>query len=58
MHLQFDEAKATQAAAFFLQLRGGQMHYIKLIKLLYLADREAQGNRMNVGVSFQMRHLG
>ncbi len=41
MHLQFDEAKATQAAAFFLQLRGGQMHYIKLIKLLYLADREA-----------------
>lgn len=41
MHLRFDEAKATQAAVFFLQLRGGQMHYIKLIKLLYLADREA-----------------
>jgi uncharacterized phage-associated protein len=39
--LQFDEAKATQAAAFFLHLRGGQMHYIKLIKLMYLADREA-----------------
>lgn len=41
MALRFNEAKATQAAAFFLKLRGGQMHYIKLIKLLYLADREA-----------------
>jgi uncharacterized phage-associated protein len=41
MHLQFDENKATQVAAFFLDLRGGQMHYIKLIKLMYLADREA-----------------
>lgn len=41
MSLRFDEAKATQAAAFFLHLRGGRMHYIKLIKLLYLADREA-----------------
>jgi len=39
--LRFDEAKATQAAAYFLRLRGGQIHYIKLIKLLYLADREA-----------------
>jgi len=28
-------------AAFLLNLRGGQMHYIKLIKLMYLADREA-----------------
>jgi uncharacterized phage-associated protein len=41
MHLQFDETKATQVAAYFLELRGGQMHYIKLIKLMYLADREA-----------------
>ncbi|HZL52374.1 MAG TPA: Panacea domain-containing protein [Terracidiphilus sp.] len=41
MHLQFDETKATQVAAYFLKLRGGQMHYIKLIKLMYLADREA-----------------
>lgn len=39
--LRFDEAKATQAAGYFLRLRGGQMHYIKLIKLLYLLDREA-----------------
>ena|ERR1700674_4724293 len=41
MALRFDETKATQAAAFFLHLRGGQMHYLKLIKLLYLADRTA-----------------
>jgi uncharacterized phage-associated protein len=37
----FDEAKATQAAAYFLRLRGGRMHYLKLLKLLYLADRTA-----------------
>jgi uncharacterized phage-associated protein len=39
--LRFDEAKATEAAALILSLRGGQMHYMKLIKLLYLVDREA-----------------
>jgi uncharacterized phage-associated protein len=41
MKLLFNEAKATQAAGQFLRLRGGSMSYIKLIKLLYLADREA-----------------
>lgn len=41
MSLRFDERKATEAAARFLQLRGGKMHYLKLIKLLYLADRRA-----------------
>jgi len=41
MRLRFDEAKATQAAALVLKLRGGQMHYVKLIKILYLVDREA-----------------
>jgi uncharacterized phage-associated protein len=39
--LLFNEAKATQAAASFLRLRGGKMSFVKLIKLLYLADREA-----------------
>lgn len=39
--LKFDEAKATEATAYLLAMRGGQMHYMKLIKLLYLADREA-----------------
>ena len=37
--MQFNELKATQAAAHLLRLRGGRMSYMKLIKLLYLADR-------------------
>lgn len=42
MHPEFDEKKTTQAAALLLRLRGEKkMHYIKLIKLLYLADRTA-----------------
>lgn len=40
MKLLFNEAKATQAAARLLRLRGGRMSYNKLVKLLYLADRE------------------
>lgn len=41
VRLRFNEAKATQAAARILMLRGGKMSYMKLIKLLYLVDREA-----------------
>jgi uncharacterized phage-associated protein len=41
MRLPFNEAKATQAASRLLLLRGGTMSYLKLIKLLYLVDREA-----------------
>src|SRR5579864_4403328 len=41
MKLLFNETKATQAAAQLLRLRGGRMSYVKLVKLLYLADREA-----------------
>ena len=40
MWLRFNEAKATQTAARLLKLRGGKMSYLKLIKLLYLIDRE------------------
>jgi uncharacterized phage-associated protein len=39
--MRFNEVKATQAAARLLRNRGGRMKYLKLIKLLYLADREA-----------------
>jgi uncharacterized phage-associated protein len=39
--MTFNEEKATAAAAYLLKLRGGKMSYLKLIKLLYLADREA-----------------
>ena len=37
----FREDKATQAAAVLLRRAGGSMNYMKLIKLLYLADRES-----------------
>jgi hypothetical protein len=40
--MKFDEKKTTQLAALLLNLKGSsRMHYIKLIKLLYLIDREA-----------------
>jgi len=38
---KFNEKKTTQAASLFLKKNGGKMSYMKLIKLLYLADREA-----------------
>ncbi len=41
MRLRFNERKATQAAAHLLKLRGGEMSFMKLINLLYLADRSA-----------------
>jgi uncharacterized phage-associated protein len=37
----FNLEKATQAAARFLKLNKGSMSYLGLIKLMYLADREA-----------------
>jgi uncharacterized phage-associated protein len=41
MKFVFDERKAAQAAAHLLHCHGAPMPYIKLIKLLYLADRRA-----------------
>lgn len=41
MRFVFNERKAAQAAAFLLRLNHGRMPYLKLIKLMYLADREA-----------------
>jgi uncharacterized phage-associated protein len=38
---RYREDKATQAAARLLKLRGGRMSHLKLVKLLYLAEREA-----------------
>jgi uncharacterized phage-associated protein len=37
----FNERKVAQMAAFFLARRGGRMSHLKLMKLLYLADRES-----------------
>lgn len=39
--LYFQEEKATQVAGLFLQLGGGRMNLMRLVKLMYLADREA-----------------
>jgi len=38
---EFDEIKTTEAAAILLQMSAGKMKYIRLLKLLYLADRKA-----------------
>jgi len=38
---KFNEAKTTQTAALFIKKHGGTLNYTKLIKLLYLTDREA-----------------
>lgn len=37
----FDETKACDVAAFFLSKSGGHMSMIKLMKLMYLAERES-----------------
>jgi uncharacterized phage-associated protein len=41
MKPDFREDKVAQAAALFLKLRGAPMSHLKLMKLLYLAEREA-----------------
>ncbi|MGR3174045.1 MAG: Panacea domain-containing protein [Candidatus Scalindua sp.] len=41
IEFKFNETKTTQAAALFLKKSGGKLSYMKLIKLLYLADRGA-----------------
>lgn len=37
----FNERKSAQTAARLLELNGGEMNYLALMKLLYLADRKA-----------------
>jgi uncharacterized phage-associated protein len=41
MNLRFQRKRATQAAARLLDRRGGRMSYMQLLKLMYLADRNA-----------------
>lgn len=41
MKFVFDEARSSEAAAFLLARRHGKMGYLKLLKLLYLADRKS-----------------
>lgn len=46
----FNERKVAQMAAYLLKKRGGCMAHLKLMKLLYLADREAMA-RYGVPIS-------
>jgi len=41
MRFEFRERKAAQAAALLLSLNHGHMNYMKLIKVMYLADRRS-----------------
>lgn len=41
MRFVFDERKATDAAAYLLTRQNGSMKYVKLLKLMYLADRQS-----------------
>lgn len=55
----FTEQKIAQMAAFFLIRRGGRMSYLKLLKLLYLADRESMsryGESMSADNHYSMPH--
>jgi hypothetical protein len=46
IHFSFDEQKATAAAGVLLKkCPGRRMKYIRLLKLLYIADRESLRNR-------------
>jgi hypothetical protein len=40
MHLRFNFKRTLQASAYLLRLDGKRMPYMRLLKLLYIADRE------------------
>jgi len=41
IRFNFDERPAADAAGYLLTLHGGTMNYMRLIKLLYVAERES-----------------
>ncbi len=47
----FNERKAAQMAAFFLHQAGGELNVMKLMKLLYLSDRESM-NRYGEPITY------
>jgi hypothetical protein len=50
MNMRYNEEKATALACRFLELAGGELEDLKLMKLMYLAEREAIRLR-NVGIT-------
>jgi hypothetical protein len=45
MEFKFDSLKTTQAAAILLSLTDGVMDRMRLLKLLYIVDRELLAER-------------
>jgi len=59
MNYRYDEVKATQASAYFMKKYGGTLNYMKLIKLLYLANRvsfERHGEPIVPDTYVSMKH--
>lgn len=59
MNPGFNEKKATQVASAFLRFAGGTLNYMKLIKLMYLAERAALirfGRPITWDSYFSLRH--
>jgi hypothetical protein len=57
--LPFNEVKTTQAASRFLELAGGKLNYMVLIKLLYLLDRASLlkwGRTVTFDEYYSMKH--
>jgi uncharacterized phage-associated protein len=57
--VMFNERKVAQVAAYFLLKRGGKMSHLKLMKLMYLADRQAMdqfGRSISGDQAVSMRH--
>lgn len=55
----FNERKAAQMAAFFLQEEHGDINVLKLMKLLYLSDRESMnryGEPITYDAMVSMKH--
>ena len=60
LYRQFNDKRVTQVAARFLQLECKPMKYMKLLKLLYIADRKAilQGKKPFSGDEYYSMKLG
>ena len=59
MNFRFDACKATQVAAEFIRLEGGEIEVLKLVKLAYLLDRaslQRRGLPVLGGAYYSMRN--
>lgn len=57
--MQYSEKRAAQIAAFFIFKGGGRMEILKLIKLMYFAERESfrrYGESMTGDIYFSLDH--